>query len=207
MKNRRHNLVLVLLIAVVGIVSLFTITAFAEGTEEAVEATSRFYQTFWSLLPPIIAIGLALITKEVYTSLFVGIITGGLLYSNFNFEGTLTHAFNDGIVASIADPYNVGILVFLVILGIMVMLMNKAGGSAAFGRWASSHIKTRAGAQLATIALGVLIFIDDYFNCLTVGSVMRRNSQTMLPTKIADFLAYAKKRVVYSNYSQEVRDG
>ena len=132
-----------------------------------------FYQTFWSLLPPIIAIALALITKEVYSSLFVGIIVGGLLYSNFSFEGTLLHAFNDGIVASISDPYNVGILVFLVILGTMVMLMNKAGGSAAFGRWASSHIKTRAGAQLATIALGVLIFIDDYFNCLTVGSVMR----------------------------------
>ncbi|MBR1796723.1 MAG: Na+/H+ antiporter NhaC family protein [Clostridiales bacterium] len=132
-----------------------------------------FYMTFWSLLPPIIAIALALITKEVYTSLFVGIIAGGLLYSNFSFEGTITHAFNDGIVASVADPYNVGILVFLVILGVMVMLMNKAGGSAAFGRWASSHIKTRAGAQIATIALGVLIFIDDYFNCLTVGSVMR----------------------------------
>ena len=127
----------------------------------------------WALLPPIIAIGLALITKEVYSSLFVGIIVGGMLYSNFSFEGTLTHAFNDGIVASLADAYNVGILVFLVILGILVMLMNKAGGSAAFGRWASEHIKTRAGAQLATIALGVLIFIDDYFNCLTVGSVMR----------------------------------
>ena len=146
--------------------------AFAEG-EEAVEAASRFYMTFWSLLPPLIAIGLALITKEVYSSLFVGIIVGGALYSNFNFEGTLTHAFNDGIVASLADAYNVGILVFLVILGVMVILMNKAGGSAAFGRWASEHIKTRAGAQLATIVLGILIFIDDYFNCLTVGSVMR----------------------------------
>ena len=134
---------------------------------------SPFYQTFWALLPPIIAIVLALATKEVYSSLFVGILVGGLLFSNFNFEGTLLHVFNDGIVASLADPYNVGILVFLVILGIMVMLMNKAGGSGAFGRWASQHIKTRAGAQLATIALGVLIFIDDYFNCLTVGSVMR----------------------------------
>jgi len=148
---------------------LLTTPVLAEGMEE----TSSFYQTIWSLLPPIIAIGLALITKEVYTSLFVGIIVGGLLYSNFNFEGTLTHAFNDGIVASLSDPYNVGILVFLVILGIIVMLMNKAGGSAAFGRWACDHIKTRTGAQLATIALGVLIFIDDYFNCLTVGSVMR----------------------------------
>ena len=133
----------------------------------------NFYMTFWSLLPPIIAIALALITKEVYSSLFVGILVGGMLYSGFSFEGTLTHVFNDGIVASVADAYNVGILVFLVILGILVILMNKAGGSAAFGRWASEHIKTRAGAQLATIALGVLIFIDDYFNCLTVGSVMR----------------------------------
>lgn len=135
--------------------------------------TSVFYCTFWSLVPPIIAIALALITKEVYSSLFLGIITGALLYSNFSFEGTITHAFNDGIVASLADSYNVGILVFLVILGIIVMLMNKAGGSAAFGRWASSHIRNRAGAQIATIALGCLIFIDDYFNCLTVGSVMR----------------------------------
>lgn len=132
-----------------------------------------FYKTAWSLLPPVIAIGLALITKEVYSSLFVGIVIGGLLYSNFSFEGTLTHVFNDGIVSVLADSYNVGILIFLVILGIMVTMMNKAGGSAAFGRWASGHIKTRAGAQLATIALGVLIFIDDYFNCLTVGSVMR----------------------------------
>mgnify|MGYP002671881562 CR=1 FL=1 len=149
------------------------ITAFAEEAGEAAETVSRFYQTIWSLLPPVIAIGLALITKEVYSSLFVGVIVGGLLYSDFNFEGTLTHAFNEGIVASLADSYNVGILVFLVILGVMVMLMNKAGGSAAFGRWAAKRIKTRAGAQLATIALGVLIFIDDYFNCLTVGSVMR----------------------------------
>ena len=171
MKTRRW-----LILPLIGIILTLGlgILAIAEGDgEAAVEATSRFYQTFWSLLPPIIAIGLALITKEVYSSLFVGIIVGGLLYSNFSFEGTLTHAFNDGIVASLADAYNVGILVFLVILGILVMLMNKAGGSAAFGRWASEHIKTRAGAQLATIALGVLIFIDDYFNCLTVGSVMR----------------------------------
>lgn len=149
------------------------ITAYAEEAGEAAETVSRFYQTIWSLLPPVIAIGLALITKEVYSSLFVGVIVGGLLYSDFNFEGTLTHAFNEGIVASLADSYKVGILVFLVILGVMVMLMNKAGGSAAFGRWAAKRIKTRAGAQLATIALGVLIFIDDYFNCLTVGSVMR----------------------------------
>ncbi len=140
---------------------------------EAEASGGPFYKTFWALLPPVIAIALALITKEVYSSLFVGILVGGLLYSGFGFEGTLTHVFNDGIVASLSDPYNVGILVFLVILGILVSLMNKAGGSAAFGRWTSERIKTRAGAQIATIALGVLIFIDDYFNCLTVGSVMR----------------------------------
>jgi len=148
-------------------------TVLAEEATEAAPVANVFQQSFWSLVPAIIAIGLALITKEVYSSLFIGILTGGLLYSNFNFEGTITHVFNDGIVASLADGYNMGILVFLVILGAMVSLMNRAGGSAAFGRWASSHIKSRAGAQLATIALGVLIFIDDYFNCLTVGSVMR----------------------------------
>ena len=153
---------------------LLVATAFAFAAEEGdAEVPSRFYQTFWSLLPAVIAIGLALATKEVYTSLFVGIVVGGLLYSDFTFEGTLTHIFNDGIAASLADSYNVGILVFLVILGILVILMNKAGGSAAFGRWAASRIKSRAGAQLAIIALGVLIFVDDYFNCLTVGSVMR----------------------------------
>ena len=149
---------------------VFSCTALAA---EAEASGGPFYKTFWALLPPVIAIALALITKEVYSSLFVGILVGGLLYSGFSFEGTLTHVFNDGIVASLSDPYNVGILVFLVILGILVSLMNKAGGSAAFGRWTSERIKTRAGAQIATIALGVLIFIDDYFNCLTVGSVMR----------------------------------
>ncbi len=128
--------------------------------------------SFWSLLPPIIAIVLALVTKEVYSSLFIGIVAGGLMWSGFSFEGTVTHVFNDGVVASLSDSYNVGILVFLVILGIIVSLMTKTGGSAAFGRWASKHIKTRVGAQLATMCLGVLIFIDDYFNCLTVGSVM-----------------------------------
>jgi len=138
-----------------------------------IQSPSSFYNTFWSLLPPIIAIALALITKEVYSSLFIGILVGGLLYSNFAFEGTILHVFNDGIVASVTDSYNMGILIFLVILGSMVCLMNKAGGSAAFGRWAKDHIKSRAGAQLASVLLGVLIFIDDYFNCLTVGSVMR----------------------------------
>ena len=120
-----------------------------------------------------IAIGLALITKEVYSSLFIGILTGGLLYSGFQFEGTVLHVFQDGVVSVLSDSYNVGILIFLVILGAMVCLMNKAGGSAAFGRWAAQNIKSRVGAQLASIVLGVLIFIDDYFNCLTVGSVMR----------------------------------
>ena len=130
-------------------------------------------QTFWSLVPPVIAIALALITKEVYSSLFIGIITGALLYSGYSFEGTLNHIFNDGVIAVLSDSYNMGILVFLVILGIMVQLMNRTGGSAAFGNWASEKIKSREGAQLATIGLGCLIFIDDYFNCLTVGSVMR----------------------------------
>ena len=138
-----------------------------------IQSPSRFFNTPWALLPPVIAIALALITKEVYSSLFIGILMGGLLWSNFSFEGTVLHAFSDGIVASLSDSYNVGILVFLVVLGAIVCLMNKAGGSAAFGRWAQSHIHSRVGAQLATILLGCLIFIDDYFNCLTVGSVMR----------------------------------
>ena len=138
-----------------------------------IKSPSSFFNTPLSVLPPVIAIALALITKEVYSSLFIGIVVGGLLSSNFSFEGTVTHVFSDGIVASLADSYNVGILIFLVILGTMVCLMNKAGGSAAFGRWAKKNIKSRAGSQLATVLLGCLIFIDDYFNCLTVGSVMR----------------------------------
>lgn len=147
-----------------------SMTVFA--AEEA-EYVPKMYASFWALVPPVVAIALALITKEVYSSLFVGILIGGLFYSGFTFELTITHVFQDGIVGVLSDGYNVGILVFLVVLGILVCLMNKAGGSAAFGRWASVHIKSRAGAQLATILLGVLIFIDDYFNCLTVGSVMR----------------------------------
>lgn len=140
------------------------------------------FNTFWALVPPLVAIVLALITKEVYSSLFVGISVGGVLYSltytasgriAINPVGALEHVFQKGIIGSLSDPYNVGILVFLVFLGIIVSLMNKAGGSAAFGNWASTHVKSRVGAQLATIGLGVLIFIDDYFNCLTVGSVMR----------------------------------
>lgn len=143
------------------------------AAEEAEEYVPAMYASFWALVPPIVAIVLALITKEVYSSLFVGILIGGLFYSGFTFEKTITHVFQDGIIGVLSDSYNVGILVFLVILGIMVCMMNQAGGSAAFGRWASVHIKSRVGAQLATILLGVLIFIDDYFNCLTVGSVMR----------------------------------
>ncbi len=133
----------------------------------------EFVNTIWSLLPPIIAIVLALITKEVYSSLFVGIVAGGLLYSSFNVTAAMQHIFVDGMIGQLSDSWNVGILVFLVVLGSIVMLMNRAGGSAAFGKWASEHVKTKAGAQLATILLGMLIFIDDYFNCLTVGSVMR----------------------------------
>ena len=149
------------------------VTCEACGGTGYVESPSQFYNTALALLPPVIAIALALITKEVYSSLFIGILVGGLLYSNFSFEGTLNHVFSGGIVSSLSDAYNVGILIFLVILGTMVCLMNKAGASAAFGRWAKTNIKSRAGAQLASIVLGCLIFIDDYFNCLTVGSVMR----------------------------------
>ncbi len=132
-----------------------------------------FQCTIWSLLPPIIAIVLALITKEVYSSLFIGILCGGLLYSEFNLVGTMEHVFVDGFIGNVADAWNVGILIFLVILGAMVQLMTNAGGSAAFGRWSVEHVKTKLGAQCCTILLGMLIFIDDYFNCLTVGSVMR----------------------------------
>lgn len=134
------------------------------------------YATVFALLPPVIAIGLALITKEVYTSLLAGIITGGLLYSNFNLELMINTIFfqeDGGMVYKLADAWNVGILVFLVMLGILVSMLNKAGGSAAFGKWASKHIKTRIGAQISVMILGVLIFVDDYFNCLTVRSVTR----------------------------------
>lgn len=147
----------------------------------------NFIGTIWSLLPPVVAIALALKTKEVYSSLFIGIVLGAILYSmsmGTGFEGFLTHLLNDtvgtgadakqyGLISCLSDPWNVGIIVFLVVLGSIVSLMNKAGGSAAFGRWASKHIKTKIGAQISTIILGLLIFIDDYFNCLTVGSVMR----------------------------------
>lgn len=132
--------------------------------------------TLWSLFPPVIAIGLALITKEVYSSLFVGILSGGIIYaaaSGTGFEGTFKAVVQDGLITNLSNAYNVGILVFLVVLGIIVVLMNKAGGNRAYGEWAAAHIKSRRGVALSTFFLGVLIFVDDYFNCLTVGSVMR----------------------------------
>lgn len=141
-----------------------------EGTG-VITSTSRMAFSFWALVPPIVAIILALITKEVYSSLFVGILLGALFYSNFNPITGLDAIINDGMVPAVAD--NAGIMLFLVILGAMVALINRAGGSAAFGRWAETHIKTRVGAMFATFLLGVLIFVDDYFNCLTVGAVMR----------------------------------
>ena len=148
------------------------------GGTGTVKAQSMYYSTFMALVPPIIAIGLALITKEVYSSLFIGILAGGLFYSNFNVVDSFTTVVQDGLIGSLADSSHVGILIFLVLLGAMVSLVNKSGGSAAFGAWATKHVKTRVGAQLATFALGVLIFIDDYFNCLTVGSVMLPLSDT-----------------------------
>lgn len=145
----------------------------AEAEQYIKEQTVPMYATIWALVPPIIAIALALITKEVYFSLFIGILTGALFYANFNIEKMLNTVFVSGIISKLSDSYNVGILIFLVILGIMVSLMNKVGGSAAYGQWASQKIKTRRGAMLSTFGLGTLIFVDDYFNCLTVGSVMR----------------------------------
>ena len=168
MKHNR-NKVSVVLAMITWFVMVCPVTVLA--AEEA--AKPAVYATFWSLIPPVVAIVLALITKEVYSSLFLGILVGAILYSGGNFEGTVNHIFSEGMISVLSSSSNVGILVFLVILGAMVCLMNRAGGSAAFGRWAGKHIRTRVGAELATILLGVLIFIDDYFNCLTVGSVMR----------------------------------
>ena len=165
-KNIKRTAVLSVVLVLMSATTVFG----AEQTEEYVPAV---YATFWALVPPVVAIGLALITKEVYSSLFIGVLMGGILYSGFSFEGTITHIFEDGMINVLSDSYNVGILIFLVILGTMVCLMNRAGGSAAFGQFAADHIKDRVGAELATILLGCLIFIDDYFNCLTVGSVMR----------------------------------
>ena len=158
---------LVSLIVMAALLVAFVVCCFAvnNGTE------SRYTETFMALAAPIIAIVLALITKEVYSSLFIGIVIGGLLNASFNVPKTLDHVINDGLIEAVSG--SAGIFIFLVILGIMVVLVNKAGGSAAFGRWAQKNIKTKLGAALATFVLGVLIFIDDYFNCLTVGSVMR----------------------------------
>ena len=164
---KRNKTMKVLLLGLC-IVMLLGMTCFA-----AEEGESFAYHTLWAALPPVIAIGLALITKEVYSSLFLGIAVGAAMYANFNFMGTITHIFDDGIIANLSDSFNVGILIFLVILGTMVQLMNTAGGSAAFGKWSITRIKSRVVAQLSVVALGCLIFIDDYFNCLTVGSVMR----------------------------------
>ncbi len=170
--NMKPSRVIISVIAVVVVLAAVIIPASMHiGASNAEEGA--FYGTIWALVPAFVAIVLALITKEVYSSLFIGIVVGALLYSDFSFEGTMTHIFNDGMVGSLADSWNVGILVFLVILGSIVVLMNKAGGSAAFGKWAATHIHSKVGAQIATIILGILIFVDDYFNCLTVGSVMR----------------------------------
>lgn len=172
---KKKNIIFLFGVIIVAAVFLaFTLNT--SGTIDSETYTPKVYATWGSLLPPVIAIVLALITKEVYSSLFIGIVAGALLFSNGNLElglKTMLYNENGGMVSKLSSSGNVGILMFLVILGIMVALMNKVGGSAAFGQWASTHIKTRAGAQLATMALGVLIFVDDYFNCLTVGSVMR----------------------------------
>lgn len=151
------------------IISAVAMTAFAAAEGET-ETISNFYATFWALVPPLVAIALALITKEVYSSLFIGIVLGGLFSANWHPVNALDNVLNAGIIEAVSGT--AGIFVFLVILGAIVSLINKAGGSAAFGRWAQVHIKSKTGAMLATFILGVLIFIDDYFNCLTVGSVM-----------------------------------
>ncbi len=152
---------------------LFVLSSVGVFASEGGEYQPALYGTFWALVPPVVAIVLALITKEVYSSLFLGIVVGALFYSGFGFEKAVMHIFEGGLIASLASGYNMGIVIFLVVLGSMVCLMNAAGGSAAFGVWASKKIKSRVAAQLVTILLGCLIFIDDYFNCLTVGSVMR----------------------------------
>ncbi|MBE7060349.1 MAG: Na+/H+ antiporter NhaC family protein [Ruminococcaceae bacterium] len=169
-----------------------TVCCFAAGEDEA----PKMYASFWALIPPIIAIGLALITKEVYSSLFIGIVVGALFAADFapvtainKIIGFVSakedEILSEGIIGAVSDT--AGIFIFLVILGIIVALVNKAGGSAAFGKWAKKNIKTRPGAMLATFVLGVLIFIDDYFNCLTVGSVMRpvTDSQKISRAKLA----------------------
>ncbi len=166
-----------ILIALISAIAIWVIAfiCFRQMPELATDAesTSKMYATYWALIPPVVAIVLALITKEVYSSLFIGIVTGALFYSNFNLETAYTTILNDGFIASLSSAWNVGILIFLVVLGTIVVLMNKAGGSAAYGKWAANKIKGRKGALLSTFGLGCLIFVDDYFNCLTVGSVMK----------------------------------
>ena len=162
--------------------------------EEVIQYVPNLYATFWALIPPLVAIILALITKEVYSSLFVGIVIGGLFYGNifqsgFSFEKSVLHIFEDGLVGVLSDPYNVGILVFLVVLGIMVCMMNKAGGSAAFGEWAGRHIKTRVGAQLVTVLLGILIFIDDYFNSDSI-SIPANYSDGYITAELDDYINF-----------------
>jgi Na+/H+ antiporter NhaC len=174
MKKKTKIPLLVLAACIMGLL-VYTLM-YPMDVEHLKDYESAFYATPVALLPPIIAIALALITKEVYSSLFIGILSGALLYSEFNLELTVKTLFfdeNAGMLSKLSDSGNVGILVFLVMLGSLVIMMNKAGGSEAFGKWASTKIKTKVGASLATTALGVLIFVDDYFNCLTVGSVMR----------------------------------
>lgn len=172
LRHRTHGtrMMTALVIALVFSLMAFAITVFAEGDAAAAENAPFAYATALSLLPPVIAIVLALITKEVYSSLFIGILVGSLLAGSFSPAGTIDVIINDGLIAAVSG--SAGIFIFLVILGVLVALINKTGASAAFGEWAKTHIKSRAGAMLATFALGVLIFIDDYFNCLTVGSVM-----------------------------------
>ena len=167
--------VFIVLLVILGITFKGAPLPTLEVDGEMIEATTPFAGTFWSLLPPIVAIVLALISKEVYSSLFLGCLVGALLVSNFHPWETVVQLVegDNGIVTTVSDSGNIAIIVFLVVLGIMVDLMNKTGGSEAFGRWAKKAVKSRAGAQLMTMLLGVLIFIDDYFNCLTVGAVMR----------------------------------
>ena len=180
-------------VAALLILAALLITAALTTTADSVQ------QSIWSLLPPFVAISLALVTKEVYSALFAGIVSGGLLYSGFALEGTINHVYSEGIVAVLSDAYNVGILIFLVILGIIVALMNRSGGSAAFGRWAQTRIKNRIAAQLATIGLGVIIFIDDYFNCLTVGGVMRPVADKFQISRAK--LAYLQARLSHRRHS------
>lgn len=180
MKTKTRNTWLGMLFVAVLVATAMTMTVFG-GEAEAVEYTSNMYATVWSLVPPLVAIILALITKEVYSSLFIGIVVGALFYANFDIKLAYLTIFTNadgGLLANLSSESNVGILIFLVILGVMVALMNKAGGSAAYGRWATKAIKSRRGALLSTFLLGVLVFVDDYFNCLTVGSVMRPVTDT-----------------------------